>query len=220
MLPVTDINKIKDKYNELKIKKKFFETTLKSKQRSLTITGTRIKDYEEVRGIWIGIANKIQSTATSHIENVVTMAIQTVFEEPYEFKLVFKEERNNVTCRPIVIKDGKEYTPKDSMGGGMLDIIGFALRITMWSMQVPRSRNIFILDEPFRFCGDLTLKAGMMLKSLSEKLNFQVLLVTHDHELKEMCDRVWIISNRKFSIVTMISEMFETVKRKIKRRPK
>jgi len=77
----------------------------------------------------------------------------------------------------------------------MLDIIGFALRIVLWSMQIPRSRNIFIFDEPLKFCGSLSVKAAMMLKKLSEELKFQVLLVTHDDSLIEACDRVWLITN-------------------------
>jgi DNA repair exonuclease SbcCD ATPase subunit len=213
-----DIDELKDKYKELKIKREFFETTLKSKRRSLTITNIKIKDFEEVHAIWVGIADKIQTSARNHIENTVSMAIQTVFQESFEFKLQFKEERNNITCKPLVVKDGHEYSPKDQMGGGMLDIIGFALRITLWSMRVPRSRNIFILDEPFKFCGDLTFKAGIMLKKLSEKLKFQVLLVTHDDQLKEICDRVWIINKTKFSKLKLLKIFVETVKRKIRRR--
>ena len=85
-------------------------------------------------------------------------------------------------------------------------------------MRVPRSRNIFILDEPFKFCGDLTLKAAIMLKKLSQKLNFQVLLVTHNEELKQICDRVWFINQRKYSRVKVLNRTIEIIKRKIKRR--
>jgi DNA repair exonuclease SbcCD ATPase subunit len=215
-----NIDDLNDEYKKQKLKRDLFEQSLISDKRSLNITNKRIKDYEEVHRIWVGVANKIQTSARSHIENIVTMAIQTVFEENYKFKLEFKEQRNNISCTPLIIENDKEYSPKDAMGGGMLDIIGFALRITLWSMRVPRSRNIFILDEPFRFCGDLTLKAAMMLKKLSEKLNFQVLLVTHDEELKVMCDRVWSINKRKFSKIKLLPRYFEQITRIIKRRKK
>jgi len=212
-----DIEKIQEEYKKQKVEKDLFEKDLKQKNRSLTITNIKISDLEEVHSVWIELANKIQINARSHIETVVTMAIQSVFQKLYEFKLVFEEKRNNITCTPLVIEDGYEYSPKDQMGGGMIDIIGFALRITLWSMRVPRSRNIFILDEPFRFCGDLTLKAAVMLKKLSEKLKFQVLLVTHNAELKEVCDKVWIINNRRFSRLTIINKAIDII-RKLKRR--
>ena len=213
-----DIYQIQEEYKKQKVEKNLFEKDLKQKRRSLTITDIKISDLDEVHSVWIKLADKIQMNARSHIEAVVTMAIQSVFEKPYKFKLVFEEKRNNITCTPLVIEDGYEYSPKDQMGGGMIDIIGFALRITLWSMRVPRSRNIFILDEPFRFCGDLTLKAAVMLKKLSEKLKFQVLLVTHNAELKEVCDKVWIINNRRFSRLTILNKVFEKIIKKIRRR--
>jgi len=213
-----DIYEIQEEYKKQIIEKNIFEKDLKHKKRSFTFTNIKINNLEEVHSVWIKLADKIQMNARSHIEAVVTMAIQSVFQKPYKFKLVFEEKRNNITCTPLVIEDGYEYSPKDQMGGGMIDIIGFALRITLWSMRVPRSRNIFMLDEPFRFCGDLTLKAAVMLKKLSEKLKFQVLLVTHNTELKEVCDRVWIINNRRFSKLTILNKVIDIIVRKIRRR--
>jgi len=213
-----DIYEIQEEYKKQIIEKNIFEKDLKHKKRSFTFTNIKINNLEEVHSVWIKLADKIQMNARSHIEAVVTMAIQSVFQKPYKFKLVFEEKRNNITCTPLVIEDGYEYSPKDQMGGGMIDIIGFALRITLWSMRVPRSRNIFMLDEPFRFCGDLTLKAAVMLKKLSEKLKFQVLLVTHNTELKEVCDRVWVINNRRFSKLTILNKVIDTIVRKIRRR--
>ena len=212
-----DIYEIQEEYKKQIIEKNIFEKDLKHKKRSFTFTNIKINNLEEVHSVWIKLADKIQMNARSHIEAVVTMAIQSVFQKPYKFKLIFEEKRNNITCTPLVIEDGYEYSPKDQMGGGMIDIIGFALRITLWSMRVPRSRNIFILDEPFRFCGDLTLKAAVMLKKLSEKLKFQVLLVTHNTELKEVCDKVWVINNRRFSRLTIINKVIDII-RKIRRR--
>ena len=190
-----DIYQIQEEYKKQKVEKNLFEKDLKQKRRSLTITDIKISDLDEVHSVWIKLADKIQMNARSHIEAVVTMAIQSVFEKPYKFKLVFEEKRNNITCTPLVIEDGYEYSPKDQMGGGMIDIIGFALRITLWSMRVPRSRNIFILDEPFRFISkELLPKVSLLLKELSQKLQMQIIMITHSKELISSADKVFITS--------------------------
>jgi DNA repair exonuclease SbcCD ATPase subunit len=215
-----DLDDIKEKYTKLKGSQEHLSTALANQKRSLTITNVKIKDLEEVLSIWIEVGKKIHSQTTKKIEAIVTTAIRSIFEKNYTFKLSFQEKRGTITCTPLVIVDDEEFSPKDSMGGGILDIIGFVLRITLQSIQNPRTRNVFILDEPFKFCGDLTLKAALMLKNLSKKLKFQVLLVTHNVELKEACDKVWVITNKRRTsrILPIAMNMIGNMKRIIKRR--
>ena len=192
-----NIAQLQDELKELTIEKKLFNKQLDSKLRQHRIGSGRIFDLEEVRYFYTSLSKAAQTKAQEHIENLVTLSLQMIYSHPYTFHLIFEQKKNTVSCIPI-IKDGdKEYSPKDSMGGGVLDIVGFTLRIILWSMQGPTSRNIFILDEPFRYCGSLSLKAALMLKRLSTKLNFQVILVTHDKSLSKVCDRVWLIKNKK-----------------------
>jgi DNA repair exonuclease SbcCD ATPase subunit len=206
-----------DYYKSLIVEKKLLVNDAKKKAFSLRVVGRKINDYSEARSVFAIMAKQVQIETTQHIEDLVTMAIQTVYEQPFTFHLLFEEKRNTISCTPI-IKDGEdEYEPKHTMGGGVLDIIGFALRVVLWSMQEPRSRNIFILDEPFRYCGKLSIKAGQILKRLSEKLKFQVILVTHDDSLIDICDKVWIIEHRGFSRVSLIKTFSERIKRKLKR---
>lgn len=213
-------NEIKERYQDLKSKRRIISSELTKSRLSANIVKRKIADYQEVRKVWTAISKEIQRDAKDHIENIVTMAIQTVFDHPYRFKLLFEEKRNTVTCTPLIVEGENEYHPKDAVGGGMLDVIGFALRITLWSMQNPKSRNIFILDEPFRFTGKLSSRVGYMLRRLSRKLKFQVLLVTHDDSLIDICDRVWAIKNKGYSEVSLIKGYISKIRRKIKRRRK
>jgi len=139
------------------------------------------------------------------IESLVTMVIQTVFDRPFTFHLEFQKKRNNIECVPVV-KEGKdEFSPKDDMGGSILDLISFAFRIVLWSLESPRSRNVFILDEPFIWTGSLIKRVGDALKILSQKLNIQIILVSHENDLIEICDKAWRIShNGEMSEVELI----------------
>lgn len=215
-----DLADIQDDYRQLATESKILSANLRSLRISEKVAERKHNDYVKAQKFYLFLSKEVQKEAKEHIENIVTMAIQTVYEQPYVFKLLYEEKRGAVYCTPLIVDGVDEYQPKDSMGGGMLDIIGFALRITLWSMQNPRSDNVFLLDEPFRFTGQLSAKAGLMLKTLSEKLKFQVLLVTHDDSLIDVCDKVWVITKDNYSKLSLIKGIIEKTKRKIKRRKK
>ena len=154
-----------------------------------------IDNHIKARVILTQVGKLTQEKFKRRVESLVTLAIRSVFDREFDFILNFEEKNNQVTCTPMIYDGDKEYIPKDDMGGGIIDVVSFALRIVLWSMESPRSRNIFILDEPFKNTGALISKAGEMLKHLSSELNFQVILISHDEELINICDRVWRISH-------------------------
>jgi len=173
------------------------------------------KAVEQARLILIEITKLTQSNFKKHVETLVTMAIQAVFARPFEFVIQFYEHSNKTLAKPIIIEDGEEFSPKDDNGGGLLDIIGVALRIVLWTLEIPRSRNVFIFDEPFRFIGTLMTKAGMMLKHLSHKLQFQVILVTNDWELIDISDRAWRVRHgKKHSTIEVIKNNRVIIRRR------
>ena len=64
-----------------------------------------------------------------------------------------------------------------------------------WSMQRPKSRNVLILDEPFRYLSsNLLPRASEMLKQISEQLELQIIMVTHATELAEEADKIFEVS--------------------------
>jgi DNA repair exonuclease SbcCD ATPase subunit len=96
--------------------------------------------------------------------------------------------------------------PLDSSGYGTVDVASLALRIAAWSMQVPRTRNVILLDEPFKFLDgqtDRIEKASQMIKELSDRLGIQFIIVTHDNTLANYADKTFTVKLRnKISIVT------------------
>lgn len=139
-------------------------------------------------------ASKIaQAQMKKKIEALITIAIRGVFERPLAFKLIFEDKRKHIEARPLILEGENEYIPKDDLGGGVIDIISFAFRLVLWHLSNPKSHNLFVLDEPFKFTGVLVEKAGEMLQYLSKKLGFQVLIISHDEELINICDRLYRI---------------------------
>jgi len=196
-MPMLQLEDISDRYKTLFIKKNLLEKELKTKTFKLNVANRKLKHYEEARAIFVRLSRNLQTEAKKHIERITTMALQTVFDDRYSYQLVYEEKRSVMTCTPVVKIGNKEYVPKEDQGGGAQDTIGFIQKIILWSIQVPRSRNFILLDEPFRFCGDLTMKALEIVKKLSQKLNLQILIITHEPEIANACDRVWLITNPK-----------------------
>ncbi len=152
----------------------------------------RQKEYDNlIKAKWIltEVQKQTQVKFKEKVEGLVTKAIQSVFDRPFEFILDFERVRNKMECIPRLKEGDVIYDNiKDVQGGGLCDIISFAFRVVLWHLKSPRLRNTILLDEPFRFLGDYTAKAGQMLKEVSHKLGVQIIMITHEDELAEIAD--------------------------------
>ena len=172
-----------------------------------------IKALEIVRYINTEAGKIAQKQMKKKIESLVTIAIRGVFDRPFTFKLIFEQKRNHIEATPLILEGKNEYNPKGDLGGGVTDIVSFALRLVLWHLSNPKSINFFILDEPFRLTGALIERVGKVLKYLSKELNFRVLLISHDNNLIEICDKVYRVTHNG------IESALKLIKgRKIKRR--
>jgi DNA repair exonuclease SbcCD ATPase subunit len=137
-------------------------------------------------------AHKTQAELSWYINDMVSAAIESVFpEDDYQFYLEFVQRRGK-TEADLFLADakGNKVKPSDAEGGGLVDIVSFALRICLWSLT-KSSRKTIILDEPLKFLSrDLLPKAGELVKTLSERLGLQIIMVSHLDELIDEADKV------------------------------
>jgi chromosome segregation ATPase len=167
---------------------------------SLRINCASVKSYIaeliEARNIITEASRITQEQFKEFVEQLTTLAIQSVFpDKDYRFIVDFTLQSNRSMIELLVQQGDKEpYVPEDEQGGALLDIISFVLRVILWSLERPRSRNVIVLDEPFRFCGDLTSLAASFMKEISHKLKIQVIMVTHNRDLVEIADRCWEVT--------------------------
>jgi DNA repair exonuclease SbcCD ATPase subunit len=178
-----------------------------------------VTDMVEARNIISEASRVTQEQFKEYVEQLVTLAIQSVFvDEGYKFLVNFALQGNRSQINLLVQQGDKEaYVPEDEQGGGLLDIVSFALRIVLWGLETPKSRNTLIMDEPMKFCGALTERAAQMMKEISHKMGIQMIIVTHDDRLKEIADRSWEVSRVKGGI-SVVRGLYEEVKPVIVRR--
>jgi len=129
------------------------------------------------------IAVMRQQRTFERFEQICNTCLSAIFDDPYEVKLVTETKRNQNEVRIECLKHGEAFDPSnDEVEGGVLDIISFALRLAYISLA--GCRRLLILDEPFKWVdSDSRLRLRDCLKHLSERLDFQIIMVTHLPEL-------------------------------------
>ena len=177
-------------------KRELLEEQLDSTERKYRRLKRDLKHSENAKQLLQKGAQETQQRLEYHISNIATLALTTVFDESYGFVARFVIRRNATECDLLLVKDGREMSPMDAVGGGVIDIISFALRIAYWSMKP--NRPVFILDEPFRFLSvDLQDRASEMLKTISEELGLQIIMVSHLPNIIGSADKVFNVKQVK-----------------------
>lgn len=152
-----------------------------------------IEQAEQAQAIAQQVAKETQSQLKYHIEDLITMAMESILDNPYAFELDFVTRKNKTECDIYFVRNGERVSPMEESGGGAVDIASFASRIALWSLDT--TDNVLIFDEPFKFVSrEYQAKVGEMIKQLSSELGIQILMVSHNENYIQQADRVFVTS--------------------------
>jgi len=152
------------------------------------------KAHEIIRTVGLQTQQQLQY----HIADIASLALESVFQEPYKLVLDFVERRGKTECDILFERGGERINPMTASGGGVVDLAAFALRIASWSMQVPHTRNTIVLDEPFKHLSkNLHDRASEMIKQIAQKLGIQFIIITHEPTLGMYADKIFEVTQRK-----------------------
>jgi len=148
--------------------------------------------HEQAKEIIREVGLKTQEQLSFHISDIASLALDSVFDNPYKLEVEFVQRRNKTECDLYFVRDEEKMDPLSASGGGAVDVTAFALRIASWSMNQPHTRPVIILDEPLRFLSvDLQERASTMIKEISKKLGLQFIIITHESTLATYADKVF-----------------------------
>lgn len=174
------------------------KTQVLSIRKSLKALKRTLKHTQTAQEIIQSVAKITQEELQYHISDLVSLALQSVFDDPYKLDVDFVVKRGRTECELWFERRGEKVHPLTASGGGAVDVASFALRVALWALPHPHKRPVLILDEPFRFLSsDLQARAGEMLKEISEKLNLQIIMVSHVPDLIESADKVFEVRMRE-----------------------
>lgn len=153
----------------------------------------RQKLIEKSQAFLQRVAQQTQEHLKFQVEDIVNLALETCFPGEYTFQIMFNISRGKTDAELVFLdqKTGRQVDPMNASGGGVVDLTCFALRIACYALERGID-NVIVLDEPFRFLSrDLQERAGEILRTLSKKMNLQIILVSHIGEIINVADKVF-----------------------------
>lgn len=115
----------------------------------------------------------------NEIETLTTHALSSTFEDDlYEFVVEFVNRRKQIECDLLLSTQGRVGNPKDSSGGGVVDVITTALRFVI--LTILNQEGPCLLDEPGKFVSDSSqINFMLFIKEFSEQTKRQIIMSTH-----------------------------------------
>jgi DNA repair ATPase RecN len=148
---------------------------------------------EQVMILFQKTSEYARSQAKNQIENLVTKCLQYIFESNIEFRIEVDELRNKANAEFYVINDTPDFflktKPEQSRGGGVVDIVSLALRISFIQTHKPPIEGPLILDEPAKHVSEEYIyNVGDFLRQSSSMFNRQIIMVTHNSHLAALSE--------------------------------
>lgn len=160
-----------------------------------------------------------QNDLQSSIEDLCTRGLQTVFQQPLEFKMDFKIMRGQPEVSFSVVSyingDAFEMDIPNSFGGGLAVVCAVLLRIIVLKYLVEQGKvsPVLILDEPLAALSpsypsdeaeSLRSRMASFLRAVCDELNVQIILVTHEPDYGDEADSYYVFKGGLGNSTTVV----------------
>ena len=173
-------------------KRDHHEAELAKAKYDLQDSTALLQAREKVVALVQSTAKETQDQLKFRIESIVQEALDAVFPG-YLFRVDYETKRDRTEASIYIEQDGEKFSPLEDNGGGLADVLAFALRLVAWSLG--KTDNVLILDEPAKAVSRAYRPMMMeMLSGLSSQLGLQTIIVTHDSEIVDMADRIFRVT--------------------------
>lgn len=191
---MTDSKKWLDLLEKSKSLRYYYKEDLAKKESELKKLVIQRLHCEKALTCLQEVSLMVQEALERSISETVTYALNYVFEDSYTFRIVYEIKRNKSEASLYLEKNGEFYDILDDCAGGVADVVSFALRLALWSINSRKTRNTFVFDEPFKnVSAKYHEKIGEMMRMLCENMNVQIIMVTHIERLKDFADRTFFV---------------------------
>lgn len=138
------------------------------------------------------VARATQQELECEVSEIVTSAIQAIFKEDHSLRINFEMKRNKTEAEVFVQdENGNNLDLYNDDGGGLIDIVTFSLRLACWRIKSNKTSPIFLFDEPWKNLSKKFRPAAMQfMKDISEKMDAQIIMITHVSDFIEVADKV------------------------------
>ena len=197
-----EVEKIKQMFQRCKGIERELEKNIEEYAGKKNQLEQRLKLIEQAQSFLQKVAQQTQEHLKFQIEDIVNLALETCFPNEYSFQILFNVSRGKTDAELVFLdqKTQRQVDPMNASGGGVVDLPCIALRIACYALE-QGTDNVIILDEPFRFLSrDLQQSAGEILKVLSNRMQLQIIMVSHIGEIIDVADKVFEVKKDKQGI--------------------
>jgi DNA repair exonuclease SbcCD ATPase subunit len=175
------IKQLRSRLDQEKGKLSQLQCDLEQTQTALGVLEKDRTRIEKASIIIQEVSRQTQENLSWKISGLVSLAMDAIFpDDDYEFSFTFTPRRGR-TEADIFLRDskGNPIKPFDADGGGLINVVAFALRVSLWSLK-RNTRPVLLLDEPFMFLHsrDAHTRVSELLKTISEKLKLQIIMIS------------------------------------------
>lgn len=195
-------HKYDDRFNKLtqaKAERALLENQLVAETAKVAGKLDRKNHLGEIQTLLVNTADEAREVGRQRMEKVVTRALQSVFGPDFTFEIEMDESGGKPIARFLVCSIGEngdviKNEPQDSRGGGINDIVAFALQVAVLVVyNEPKIQGPIILDEPGKHVSEeYAVKFGEFLEFVSRTFNRQIIMVTHQPHLAATANRTLV----------------------------
>lgn len=178
--------------------------TINEKKENLKENEQLVVDFEEAIKFLTSTAKKARDTTIKGIENLATLAVQSVYDEPIKIRLQYGEKSKSDSSDKLVLQVVRD-TPKgevvtglmDEVGGGLIETVSFALRIAC--IKWLGYKGPIILDEAYKSLSsdEKIERIATFLQELNESVGNQIIFSTHKQDVfGPIASKVFIVSQK------------------------
>jgi recombinational DNA repair ATPase RecF len=189
------------------------QQTITNLQNKIQIDKRSLLRHERALEIVKQVGLATQKQLEYHLAEQVSLAMEAVFDDPYQLKLNFQEKRGKTEVEILFTRRDLEFPPLGNAGGGAIDIASLALRIAYWSMRRDKKiRPLLLLDEPFSHLkgADANRRALAILQEISHKLGLQIIMISDERvsreDILDNADRVFHVSQGRDGVSEIKSQ--------------
>ena len=175
---------------------------LTKKKELISTCEVDIDVYTKVVALLQNVSEHVRLGIVSKLENIVTEALQEIYPDKLlKFIISFDSSKSGVSVKFKVYDDinKQELNVLYAFGGGIKDIISTVLRVVVLELDGSSKNSSIILDETGKgISSEYQERFGKFLRVLSDRLNRQIILITHQQEtIIPYANQVFKISQRE-----------------------
>jgi len=165
----------------------------KEKNKLIEVKIVRNEGIEYEKLILKKICEEARKESSEFFKRLTTSALQSVFGANTELLVNLNETKDpagiDFLIKTIYDTYSTETDPADADGGGAADIVSLICFLTLNYLKRSENKASILLDEPTKFLSEgKSEKSGEFLKEMSQYLNRQIIMVTHQQTLKDIAD--------------------------------